>query len=171
MVRRNSQTQVSQSTHKSLALQRRLQCLPRSVWAGRFAKRNERKGTPAGVNGNRVLILDRRKGEKILIGDNIVLTLIRQQDGVAFFDILVRSGACSASVYPALRSRETWRINNDVVFTVTKIVDEWVSIGVSAPRSIPIHREEVNKRILRESSGGGREPCGSRDAEHTSCAD
>ena len=61
-----------------------------------------------------MLILTRRSGEKIIIGDNVTVTVL----GVRAHQVL---------------------------------------IGVEAPREIPVHREEVYQRILKERADGPKE--------------
>lgn len=45
------------------------------------------------------------------------------------------------------RSGETIRIGNDVSVTVLGITGQQARIGISAPESIAVHREEVHQRI------------------------
>jgi len=45
-------------------------------------------------------------------------------------------------------------LGDDIVVTVLKLTDDGgVSLGVTAPRSTPVHRQEVYDRI-REQPGG-----------------
>jgi carbon storage regulator len=50
------------------------------------------------------------------------------------------------------RPSESVRIGDDVTITVLGIKNGQVRIGVSAPKTIPVHREEVYERI-RAASG------------------
>lgn len=38
-------------------------------------------------------------------------------------------------------------IGNDIVITVVAVKGERVRLGISAPRSVPVHREEIVKAI------------------------
>ncbi len=49
------------------------------------------------------------------------------------------------------RLGESIRIGDDVAVTVVDIKGAQVRIGVQAPKDVPVHREEVFKR-LRETS-------------------
>jgi carbon storage regulator len=43
-------------------------------------------------------------------------------------------------------------IGNDVTVTVLEIRNEQVRIGVDAPRSVQVHREEIYEQIARENA-------------------
>lgn len=45
------------------------------------------------------------------------------------------------------RSGETIRIGNDVSVTVLGITGQQARIGISAPESVTVHREEIHQRI------------------------
>lgn len=45
------------------------------------------------------------------------------------------------------RSGETIRIGNDVSVTVLGITGQQARIGISAPESVAVHREEIHRRI------------------------
>jgi len=46
---------------------------------------------------------------------------------------------------------ESILIGPDVIVTVLAIRGDQVRIGISAPRDIPVHREEIAQRISREN--------------------
>lgn len=48
------------------------------------------------------------------------------------------------------RLNETVNIGNDVTVTVLGIKGGQVRLGVSAPKDVPVHREEVYERIKAE---------------------
>jgi carbon storage regulator len=50
------------------------------------------------------------------------------------------------------RLGETLMIGNDVTVTVLGIKGNQVRIGISAPKDVEVHREEVYKRIQAEDS-------------------
>ena len=56
------------------------------------------------------------------------------------------------------RVGETVVIGNDVVVAVVGVKGKEVRIGVRAPKSVPVHREEVLERIQQEQPPGGRAP-------------
>lgn len=48
------------------------------------------------------------------------------------------------------RMNETINIGDDIRVTVLSVSNHNVRIGVDAPKSIPVHRNEIYKRILAE---------------------
>ena len=51
------------------------------------------------------------------------------------------------------RTGETVMIGNDVTLTVLGVKGNQVRIGINAPKSVPVHREEIYERIKRELQG------------------
>ncbi len=56
------------------------------------------------------------------------------------------------------RVGETVMIGNDVTVTVLGVKGNQVRIGINAPKSVAVHREEIYERIQREQQGQGGEP-------------
>jgi carbon storage regulator len=56
------------------------------------------------------------------------------------------------------RVGETIVIGNDVVVAVLGVKGKEVRIGVQAPKSVAVHREEVFERIQQEQRPGERAP-------------
>jgi carbon storage regulator len=52
------------------------------------------------------------------------------------------------------RVGETVMIGNDVTVTVLGVKGNQVRIGINAPKTIAVHREEIYERIKREQQGG-----------------
>lgn len=52
------------------------------------------------------------------------------------------------------RINERIRIGEDIFVTVVRINRGQVSLGISAPRDVAVHREEVYGRIREENEGG-----------------
>lgn len=50
------------------------------------------------------------------------------------------------------RPGESVVIGNDVVVTVLEVRGDQVRVGVSAPRSVQVHREEVHRQIQQENA-------------------
>lgn len=55
------------------------------------------------------------------------------------------------------RTGETVMIGDDVTLTVLGVKGNQVRIGINAPKSVAVHREEIYERIKREQQG---EPSG-----------
>ncbi len=56
------------------------------------------------------------------------------------------------------RVGETVMIGNDVTVTVLGVKGNQVRIGINAPKTVAVHREEIYERIQREQQGGQMEP-------------
>ena len=48
------------------------------------------------------------------------------------------------------RITESFMIGDDIMVTVLAINNNQVKIGISAPRDVPVHREEIYDRIQQE---------------------
>jgi carbon storage regulator len=55
------------------------------------------------------------------------------------------------------RVGESVMIGNDVTVTVLGVKGNQVRVGINAPKSVAVHREEIYERIKREQEG---EPSG-----------
>jgi len=55
------------------------------------------------------------------------------------------------------RVGEALMIGDDVSITVLGVKGNQVRLGIDAPRSIAVHREEIYRRIKREQAGGARQ--------------
>lgn len=48
------------------------------------------------------------------------------------------------------KANETIRINDDISITVISVSGQQVRIGITAPESVAVHREEIYQRIKAE---------------------
>jgi carbon storage regulator len=51
------------------------------------------------------------------------------------------------------RPGETLMVGDEVTVTVLGVQGNQVRLGINAPRSVAVHREEIYKRIQRERQG------------------
>lgn len=56
------------------------------------------------------------------------------------------------------RVGETVMIGQDVTITVLGVKGNQVRIGINAPKSVAVHREEVFEKIKREQMAGTNKP-------------
>ena len=67
------------------------------------------------------------------------------------------------------RVGETLMIGDEVSVTVLGVKGNQVRIGIQAPKSVAVHREEIYKRIQREKElHGGQHPGPEADAPESS---
>lgn len=48
------------------------------------------------------------------------------------------------------RTHQSITVGSDIIVTILAVRGEQVRLGIKAPRYIPVHREEVAKRIRQE---------------------
>ena len=70
------------------------------------------------------------------------------------------------------RVGETLKVGNDVDVTVLGVKGNQIRIGIKAPKTVAVHREEIFERIQREAelaarSNQSKAPSTSKDAEAT----
>ena len=58
------------------------------------------------------------------------------------------------------RVGETLMIGDEVTFTVLSVRGNQIKVGINAPRSVAVHREEIYKRIQLEQKQLGETPGG-----------
>jgi carbon storage regulator len=72
------------------------------------------------------------------------------------------------------RVGETVMIGDEVTVTVLGVKGNQVRMGINAPRTVAVHREEIFERIKHEGQDGDfvstSEPKGSSDRPHIPCS-
>lgn len=59
------------------------------------------------------------------------------------------------------KSGERLVIGPDIIITVLEVRGNLVRLGCQAPPCVPIHREEVSRRLETEQTGEARQPASS----------
>lgn len=62
------------------------------------------------------------------------------------------------------RAGESIRIGDDIVVTVIEVSRDNLRVGIDAPRSIAVHRQEVYESITRENEAARRSAFGDGSA-------
>lgn len=66
------------------------------------------------------------------------------------------------------RVGETVMIGNEVTVTVLGVKGNQVRIGINAPKSVAVHREEIYERIRREQQGEPADDASTSANSHSS---
>ena len=86
-----------------------------------------------------MLVLTRKLGESIIIGDNINVTVLNISDDQIYLDVNIISESLT------IHLQETISITDDIKITVVKIDKGQVKLGIKAPEDVTVNREEVPK--------------------------
>jgi carbon storage regulator len=66
------------------------------------------------------------------------------------------------------RVGETVMIGNDVTVTILGVKGNQVRVGINAPKTVAVHREEIYERIKREEQGDQQGEHRNESAEYAS---
>ena len=95
-----------------------------------------------------MLILGRRSGEKVMIGDNLMLSVLDSRPHKARFRIEDSNGG---DFLVTLGIGESSELQDGIRFTMLSVHGKSVRIGFNAPPELPIHRLEVWQRVRKEN--------------------
>jgi carbon storage regulator len=104
-----------------------------------------------------MLVLTRKSGQSIMIGDDIEVCIASVLSDKVRIDVVFRSplgerlrvAMQGPRVTPA-RAAQSITIGADVEVSVLSVIGEKVRIGIQAPRTVPVYRREVYVEIQRE---------------------
>jgi carbon storage regulator len=97
-----------------------------------------------------MLILTRRVGEALVIGDDVKVTILSEFKGDVKASVYNKK-SCSTGV-DHCEIGDFFIVNDDVVINFLSVKGNQVKVGIDAPKSISVHREEIYKKILAERS-------------------
>ena len=85
-----------------------------------------------------------------MIGDN-PLTVVSAIDGSAtvqyYCDMFLASRMIKTET---LKKGDKLMLSDDITLTIVSATEGYTKLGIDAPKSIPVHREEVYRRIQDE---------------------
>lgn len=87
-----------------------------------------------------MLVLTRKLGESIIIGDDIKVTVLNISDDQIYLDVNIILESLT------IHLQESISIKDDIKITVVKIDKTQVKLGIDAPKNVIINREEVYKK-------------------------
>ncbi len=88
--------------------------------------------------GLQMLILTRKLGESVVIGDNIIVTVLNIRKNQIYLDVNISESF-------TINLQETITIRDGITVKVVKIDKSQVKLGISAPKDVTVNREEVPK--------------------------
>lgn len=86
-----------------------------------------------------MLVLTRRLGESIIIGDDIIITVLNISEDQIYLDVNISESL-------TINIQESVSIRADIKVKVVKIDKNQVKLGITAPDDVIIKREEVLKK-------------------------
>lgn len=96
-----------------------------------------------------MLILMRRVGEALVIGDDLKIVVTGLNSDKAFLEVADVAGD-AVSVPVNRKTQQSLVLFDDAVIHILEINGNQVKIGIEAPRSVSVHREEIYNKIQKE---------------------
>lgn len=119
-----------------------------------------------------MLILTRKKGQRVEIGDDIAVIVLGIHAKQIFIEVRAPAGVvlhseesqqrfARGATLPAISAGQRLAIGADVTVAFFGVHAHQARLGIQAPRHIPVHRDEVADRIRagvpRHQAGANRE--------------
>ncbi|MFI5380997.1 MAG: carbon storage regulator [Tepidisphaerales bacterium] len=106
-----------------------------------------------------MFVLRRQKGESVMIGDDLMVTVSTITDASAL--VRVSRRALGGRIRAFEDVSQTWLkrddsipLGHDASCTLVDIVGDKVRLGLEAPLAVSVHRKEVYDAIQRENRRG-----------------
>lgn len=95
-----------------------------------------------------MLVLARKRNEQIVIGDNIIMTVLFIKGETTL--ITIEGGQGEERTFELHKGMSLFINNRSIKVMVLDFPEDKVEFGLTAPSHIPIYRREVYERILTE---------------------
>jgi carbon storage regulator len=99
-----------------------------------------------------MLVLTRRKNESLVIGESTYVEVIFIGTEKIQLQVSQKNNKENQKVVVDLLLGDSYQLPENVILKMLKIDGSQLKIGISAPREIPVHREEIYERIQNEKT-------------------
>ncbi len=100
-----------------------------------------------------MLVVSRKFGQSVVIGDDIEITVLGIADGVVRIQV-IRSRVIPVSQHEhlGLAVDQSVDLEDGIALTIIRLGEGVVRLGISANRAIPVHRKELLEQIKAQKT-------------------